>query len=119
MFIAARTDACASEIDQFEDVMKRRKRRFVIFINEENPAWIHRFMKWSIWQVILLWAVWAMQQYMPKTSRRQCIEMPTSRKILSLSSADTENLFCMIMDYALPMVDKRLRVSSAAEPAIR
>ena len=57
------------EIDQFEDVMKTAEKAIRNFINEEPVGY-------KIYEMehpdVLLWAVWAMQQYAKETSREQC-----------------------------------------------
>ena len=57
------------EIDQFEDVMKTAEKAIRNFINEEPVGY-------KIYEMehpdVLLWAVWALQQYAKETSREQC-----------------------------------------------
>ena len=57
------------EVDQFEDVMKTAEKAIRNFINEEPVGY-------KIYEMehpdVLLWAVWALQQYTKETSREQC-----------------------------------------------
>ena len=57
------------EVDQFEDVMKTAEKAIRNFINEEPVGY-------KIYEMdhpdVLLWAVWALQQYAKETSREQC-----------------------------------------------
>lgn len=57
------------EIDEFEDVMKTAEKAIRQFIREE-PG------EYRIYEMehpdVLLWAVWALQQYAKETSREQC-----------------------------------------------
>ena len=59
------------EVDEFEDVMKTAEKAIRSFINEE-PG------RYKIYEMehpdVLLWAVWALQQYAKETSREQCRE---------------------------------------------
>ena len=57
------------EVDQFEDVMKTAEKAIRSFINDEPAGY-------KIYEMehpdVLLWAVWALQQYAKETSREQC-----------------------------------------------
>ena len=57
------------EIDEFEDVMKTAEKAIRNYINEEPVGY-------KIYEMehpdVLLWAVWALQQYAKETSREQC-----------------------------------------------
>lgn len=57
------------EVDEFEDVMKTAEKAIRNFINEEPVGY-------KIYEMehpdVLLWAVWALQQYAKETSREQC-----------------------------------------------
>ena len=57
------------EVDEFEDVMKTAERAIRHFINEEP-------LDCKIYEMsdpdVLLWAVWAIQQYAKETSRERC-----------------------------------------------
>ena len=59
------------EIDQFEDVMKTAEKAIRNFINEEPVGY-------KIYEMehpdVLLWSVWALQQYAKETSREQCCQ---------------------------------------------
>ncbi len=57
------------EIDQFEDVMVTAEKAIRCFINGESAPY-------KVYEIehpdVLLWAVWALQQYAKETSREQC-----------------------------------------------
>ena len=57
------------EIDEFEDAMSTAEKAIRCFINDEvNPYRIYEMDDPDV----LLWAVWALQQYAKETSREQC-----------------------------------------------
>ena len=69
VYIFAGLTLALDEVDQFEDVMKTAEKAIRSFINDEPAGY-------KIYEMehpdVLLWAVWALQQYAKETSREQC-----------------------------------------------
>ncbi len=57
------------EIDEFEDTMKTAEKAIMNYINDS-------FVGYKIYEMgdpdVLLWAIWALQQYAKETSKKQC-----------------------------------------------
>lgn len=95
------------EVDQFEDVMKTAEKAIRNFINEEPVGY-------KIYEMehpdVLLWAVWALQQYAKETSREQCRQKygELLKDIMEfIRQRRHENLFLHDNGLLLPMVPIR------------